>query len=196
MMIANTQESTTLGPYLEGQLLLAMPGIGDARFDRTMIYLCSHSKDGAMGLVLNRSFQGMNFAGLLGQLNMTVPAVMPSVAIHAGGPVEPGRGFVLHSDDYFRDGSRRISDGMVLTATIDLLMAIATNQGPRQALVCLGYAGWGAGQLDRELTINGWLTARATPELVYDVPMAKKWPMALASLGVSVSALSGTAGHA
>ena len=192
-----TTQSTVAGPYLEGQLLLAMPGIGDQRFERSVIYLCSHSAEGAMGLVLNRPFQGLNFTGLLGQLNLTVPGIIHSVPIQAGGPVEPGRGFVLHSEDYFQDGNSRIvSPGVVLTATIDLLKAIATNQGPKQVFVCLGYAGWGPGQLDRELTVNGWLTADATPNLVYEVPLSQKWPSALASLGISVSALSQNAGHA
>ncbi len=190
------------GPYFEGDLLVAMPGIGDPRFDRTVIYLCSHTPKGAMGLVINRRLRDLTFKGLLDQLALdpggddgTGPD--SDLPLYVGGPVEPGRGFVLHSDDYTAEESTlKVSSDIALTATIDILKAMAAGEGPHQTLVALGYAGWQPGQLDRELTQNGWLTARATRDILFETPDEHKWPRALASLGINVSALSADAGHA
>lgn len=190
------------GPYFEGDLLVAMPGIGDPRFDRTVIYLCSHTPKGAMGLIINKRLKELTFKGLLDQLALdpggddgTGPD--NDLPLYAGGPVEPGRGFVLHSDDYRREESTlQVSDDIALTATIDILKAMAAGDGPNQTLVALGYAGWRPGQLDQELTQNGWLTTKATPDILFNTPDDRKWPKALASLGIDVSALSSDAGHA
>jgi putative transcriptional regulator len=190
------------GPYFEGDLLVAMPGIGDPRFDRTVIYLCSHSPKGAMGLIINKRMKELTFKGLLDQLELDPGSGEGMGAcgdrpLYTGGPVEPGRGFVLHSSDYTQDDSTlQVSGDVALTATIDILKAMANGDGPDKTLVALGYAGWQPGQLDRELSQNGWLTATATREILFDTPDERKWPKALASLGIDVSALSSDAGHA
>ena len=182
---------------LVGQLLIAMPGIGDARFDRTVIYLCQHSAEGAMGLVINRNFQGLGFRDLLGQLSLEPDESIQNRPIYAGGPVETGRGFVLHSDDFgLADGARLISPGIALSANIDVLQAMARGEGPKRSLVCLGYAGWSPGQLDNEMSQNVWLSVDATPTLVFGTPLDQKWPSALAAMGIDVAMLSQQAGHA
>ena len=182
---------------LAGQLLIAMPGIGDARFDRTVIYLCQHGPEGAMGLVINRSFNGLGFVELLQQLSLEPDESLPNRPVYAGGPVETGRGFVLHSDDFGLDqNARLVSPGIALSANIEVLQAMAKKEGPRRALVCLGYAGWSPGQLDSELGNNVWLLAPATPSLVFGTSIDQKWPEALATLGIDVAMLSQQAGHA
>lgn len=181
--------------YLTGQLLLAMPGMDDPRFDRTVIYLCAHSEEGAMGLVINRPCTAIGFPELLEQLDIDVDDA-PDLPINSGGPVETGRGFVLHSSDYVQDSTLVVSDAVALTATIDVLTAIAENDGPRSSLIALGYAGWGPGQLDDEIQRNGWLTAEADEELLFHTDLGFKWPRAMAKLGVDVSKLSSEAGHA
>jgi putative transcriptional regulator len=181
---------------LIGQLLVAMPQMRDSRFERSVIYMCAHSAEGAMGLVLNKLFDQISFPDLLDQLNIKTGARTKQILVHFGGPVESGRGFVLHSDDYVRDGTLTITDGFALTATIDILRAIADGEGPRSSLLALGYAGWGPGQLESEIQQNGWLTVPADPTLVFDGDLEAKWVRALAKLGVQPSALSGDAGHA
>jgi putative transcriptional regulator len=181
---------------LIGQLLVAMPQMRDSRFERSVIYMCAHSAEGAMGLVLNKLFDQISFPDLLDQLNIKTGPRTKQILVHFGGPVESGRGFVLHSDDYVRDGTLTITDGFALTATIDILRAIADGEGPRSSLLALGYAGWGPGQLETEIQQNGWLTVPADPLLVFDGDLEAKWTRALAKLGVQPSALSGEAGHA
>lgn len=181
---------------LIGQLLVAMPQMRDSRFERSVIYMCAHSAEGAMGLVLNKLFDQISFPDLLDQLNIKTGPRTKQILVHFGGPVESGRGFVLHSDDYVRDGTLTITDGFALTATIDILRAIADGEGPRSSLLALGYAGWGPGQLETEIQQNGWLTVPADPTLVFDGDLEAKWTRALAKLGVQPSALSGDAGHA
>jgi putative transcriptional regulator len=181
---------------LIGQLLVAMPQMRDSRFERSVIYMCAHSAEGAMGLVLNKLFDQISFPDLLDQLNIKTGPRTKQILVHFGGPVESGRGFVLHSDDYVRDGTLTITDGFALTATIDILRAIADGEGPRSSLLALGYAGWGPGQLEGEIQQNGWLTVPADPTLVFDGDLEAKWVRALAKLGVQPSALSGDAGHA
>lgn len=185
------------GPYLTGQLLLAMPTMGDPRFERSVIYICSHSPQGAMGLMVNRLMAGASFAGLLEQLQLSVEAPVPPLDVLAGGPVEPGRGFVLHSPEYSQgENSRQVGEDVMLTATLDILRDLASGAGPEKALICLGYAGWSPGQLEQEIMANGWLSAPPSANLLFDVPLAHKWPKALDLLGVSISALSQTAGLA
>lgn len=182
--------------YLEGQLLLAMPNIGDPRFERTAIYMCSHSSEGAMGLVINREIENINFGQLLEQLTIETEGPITDIPIHAGGPVETGRGFVLHSADYVQDTTLIVSETIALTATVDILRAIAEDRGPRNHLLALGYAGWAAGQLEMEIQANGWLSVRADEEIVFNTELEDKWPRAMAMLGVDLSMLSSEAGHA
>ncbi|MBP2227421.1 putative transcriptional regulator [Azospirillum agricola] len=181
---------------LTGQLLIAMPGMEDPRFQRTVIYMCAHSEEGAMGLVINRLFGSITFEDLLEQLDMEVSQPVNNLPVHYGGPVESGRGFVLHSTDYVRDGTLVVNDDVALTATIDILRAISEDRGPRRNLLLLGYAGWGPGQLDAEFQANGWLNVPCDEELLFDTDLEAKWERSIAKLGVSVSMLSGEAGHA
>jgi putative transcriptional regulator len=182
---------------LAGQLLVAMPQMGDHRFQRSVIFLCAHNEDGAMGLVLNKLIGNLTLPELLEQLEIPNTATAASEKrVHFGGPVESGRGFVLHSDDYNEDGTLPVGSGVALTATLDILRAIGRGDGPRQSLLALGYAGWGPGQLDAELQQNGWLHVPADRELVFDPDLETKWQRSLAKLGVDLSMLSAAAGHA
>lgn len=182
--------------YFEGQLLLAMPNMGDKRFERSVIYMCSHDESGAMGLMIDRPFTTLDFGGLLEQLEIDAPDSCPEIPIHSGGPVEPGRGFVLHSADYVQDSTLVISERIALSATVDILSDIAEGKGPENFLVCLGYAGWGPGQLEDEIQANAWLTAEGEEEIVFHTELDKKWPRTMAMLGVDHSMLSAEAGHA
>jgi len=182
--------------YLEGQLLLAMPGMMDPRFDRTVIYVCSYTEEGAMGLVVNRHLDSLTFSELLEQLEIEVDAPIRDIPVHAGGPVETGRGFVLHSTDYIQDSSLVVSESIALTATVDILKAIAEGRGPRYRLLALGYAGWSPGQLDQEIQNNGWLTCPANEQLIFETGPDEMWPRAMAMMGIDVSMLSSHAGHA
>lgn len=184
--------------YLAGQILIAMPSMSDPRFARTVIYLCAHNADGAMGLVLNRVISSITFRDLLEELKVeeAADARTSSPAIHFGGPVETGRGFVLHSADYVGPDSMPLTGKLALTATVDILKAIAAGQGPQRHLLALGYAGWGPGQLDGELHENAWLSVEADPDLVFGDELDEKWERALAKLGISASLLSSDAGHA
>ena len=192
-----SDEATAEG-YLAGQILIAIPSMSDPRFSRTVIYLCAHNADGAMGLVLNRLIDSISFKDLLEELKVEEPAPdkASGPAIHFGGPVETGRGFVLHSADYAGPDSMPLTDAFALTATVDILKAIAAGEGPQQHLLALGYAGWGPGQLDDELQENAWLSVEADPDLVFDGGLDDKWDRALAKLGISASLLSSDAGHA
>ena len=180
---------------LTGQLLVAMPHMADPRFARSVVYLCAHSGEGAMGLVVNRLIDSLSFESLLEQLGVeaTVPADMP---VHFGGPVESSRGFVLHTTDYLQDSTLLIDDEIALTATIDVLKAIATGEGPKQRVLALGYAGWAAGQLDAEIQANGWLLVPADLDLVFGNDNGAKWARSLAKIGVDLTLLSSEAGHA
>ena len=182
--------------YLEGQLLIAMPTMGDARFERTVIFLCAHSAQGAMGLVVNKLANQITFRELLDQLSVEAPAVQRDIRVHFGGPVETGRGFVLHSADYQQDSTLMVGKQVGLTATVDILRAIADGAGPRLGLLALGYAGWAPGQLDSEIQANGWLNAPADLEILFDGELETKWERALHKVGVDVSFLSTDAGHA
>jgi putative transcriptional regulator len=182
--------------YLHGQLLVAMPTMTDPRFARSVIYLCAHSVSGAMGLVINKVIENITFPDLLQQLGMETPEPARRIEVYFGGPVEPGRGFVLHSADYVRDGTMLVGDQVGLTATTDVLKAIAEGQGPRRSLLALGYAGWAPGQLDAEMQANGWLNVPADEDLIFSRDAAAKWPLAVRKLGIDVAALSTDSGHA
>ena len=190
--------------YLDGQFLIAMPGLDSTRFGRTVIYMCVHSEDGAMGIVLNQIADQVSFPELLGQLQVVEPSETSSLPeqvgdmhVFRGGPVETGRGFVLHSDDYFlQNATLPIDDGICLTATLEILKAIAEARGPKHALLALGYAGWAPGQLESEIQNNGWLTCPCESELVFDVDVDGKYDRALALLGIDIGMLSTDAGHA
>ena len=184
------------GPYLEGQLLVAMPTMADPRFARTVIYLCAHSDEGAMGLVVNKLLDSLSFSDLLKQLDLEPSRVNTPIPVHFGGPVEAARGFVLHSTDYAHEATMRVDDGFALTATIDVLKAMAEGRGPRLSMLALGYAGWAPGQLDREIQENGWLTVPADEELVFDEAQDEKWERAVNRLGIDPGKLSGFAGRA
>ena len=182
--------------YLTGQLLVAMPQMEDSRFVRTVIYLCAHSAEGAMGLVVNKLMDNISFPDLLDQLNLAGSDAPDGIKVHFGGPVETGRGFVLHSADYVQDATLVIDDTVALTATIDILKAIATGKGPKHSLLALGYAGWGPGQLDDELQRNGWLSVPADDGLIFGEGLDERWERAIAKLGINASMLSGAAGRA
>jgi putative transcriptional regulator len=189
---------------LEGGILIAMPGMADPRFQRSVIYLCTHDDNGAMGLVVNQPRGAMTFRNLAVQLDLMEPedAIrLPERISHApilrGGPVEPSRGFVLHSDDFLVDDStRRMSQGICLTATLDILKAIMKDQGPTDSIVALGYAGWSGGQLERELQENAWLHAPCDPKLLFSGGFESKYDRALRLLGIDPAMLSGEVGHA
>ncbi len=183
-------------PFLSGQLLIAMPGMKDERFSKTVIYMCAHTPEGAMGLVLNQALDTLTFPDLLEQLGIEEQVDDNNIRVHVGGPVESGRGFVLHSMDYHQEATLPVDDDIALTATIDILKAIARGRGPRKRLLALGYAGWGPGQLDGEIRANGWLQVPATHSLVFDTDLDTKWERAIATLGIDPMMLSDEAGHA
>lgn len=180
---------------LAGQLLIAMPQMQDHRFVRSVIFLCAHNEEGAMGIVVNKLIDTVTLPELLDKLGIPAEGLAGKARVHAGGPVEEGRGFVLHSDDYVEDNTLVVGN-MALTATLDILRAIGRGQGPRKSLLALGYAGWGPGQLDAEMQDNGWLHVAADEGIVFDGDIADKWQRALAKLGIDPLALSGDAGHA
>lgn len=182
---------------LTGKLLIAMPGMGDPRFHRSVIFMCAHSDDGAMGLIVNKPAPDLTFADLLQQLEIEPDGAAPGPRVYLGGPVENGRGFVLHSSEYAAASSTlQVDKGFGMTATLDILTDIASGGGPAQALLALGYSGWGPDQLEGEIQRNGWLTCDADPDLVFGTPDDDKWGAALAKLGVDARLLSGSAGHA
>ena len=182
--------------HFAGMLLVAMPGMPDPRFARSVIYLCAHSEEGAMGLVVNQVADEVTFPAVIGQLGIEPDRSCADQPVHVGGPVQPSRGFVLHSADYVQDGTMVIDDGFALTATVDVLKAIASGQGPTRSVLALGYAGWDAGQLDAEIQGNGWMVAPADPEIVFDRDNESKWLRAMRKIGVDPLLLSSTAGHA
>lgn len=180
--------SGATAPSLQHHLLVAMPQHEDGFFTRSVIYVCAHSAEGAMGIVINQPMPDINFSELLDQLHLPESRSEPTV--HFGGPVETGRGFVLHSTDFCREDTVRLNDGLSLTGTIDILRAISEGRGPDRAIFALGYAGWGPGQLEAELQANSWLTVPADDDLIFDPDLPHKWEMALARLGVSPVMLS------
>jgi putative transcriptional regulator len=190
------------GNYLTGRMLLAMPGMGDPRFHRAVIFICAHDANGAMGLVINHRLPGLDLSQLLQQMNIRpaddAPArpLTESLPVMSGGPVESARGFILHSSEFSQPDTIRVSDSFSVTGTVDALRAVAGGQGPDRMLFILGYAGWSSGQLDQEIQQNAWLVADANPDLVFGAPPDEKWDRGVRMLGVNPAMLSGDAGRA
>jgi putative transcriptional regulator len=184
------------GDYLTGQLLIAMPGMQDERFAGTVICLCAHSAEGAMGLVLNKPVDGISFDDLLHQLELEPRPPERRLRMVQGGPVEHGRGFVLHTTDWSSDASLQVNGDLALTASLDILKAVATGGGPRQGLLALGYAGWGPGQLENEIQRNAWLSVNPDEGLLFSEEAGRMWRQAMAKLKVDPLLLSTAAGHA
>ena len=181
---------------LAGQLLVAMPQMRDPRFARSVILMCAHNEEGAMGLVVNKLIDQLSMTELLQQLQIDGEGPGDRTHVHFGGPVEASRGFVLHSADYVETGTLVVGGCFALTATLDILRAIGRGEGPTRSLLALGYSGWGPGQLDAEIQANGWLTVVPDDEIVFGPACADKWERALAKLGAHPLTLSGDAGHA
>jgi putative transcriptional regulator len=190
--------------YLDGQMLIAMPTMGDERFVRSVIYVCAHSAEGAMGIIVNQPAPHISFRDLLVQLEVVegtdkiqLPPHAYRVKVLKGGPVETSRGFVLHSSDFYIENSTLpIDEGVSLTATLDILKAIARGDGPKSAVLALGYAGWAPGQLENEIHQNGWLHCSADPDLIFGQDAEAKYMQALKKIGIDLGMLSSEAGHA
>lgn len=194
---ADTSADETDGDGLEGRFLIAMPGIGDPRFHRSVIFVCAHTDEGAMGLIINQPSDGLNFSDLLDQLEITADSDDDAgLPIKIGGPVESSRGFVLHSTDYGTDSALDIDGGYRLTGTVDILRDIAQGKGPKKHMIALGYTGWGAGQLEQELQQNGWLSCDAEAAIIFADDDEAKWVQALSKLGISPELLSAEGGSA
>ncbi len=186
----------------DGQFLIAMPSLVDNTFSKTVIFVCAHSDDGAMGFIINRA-QSLSFFSILQHLklvgeddNDSLPVSVQSMPVYAGGPVENGRGFVLHTDDFVSESSIPVTEDICLTATLDVVKALARGRGPRKAAMMLGYAGWSAGQLEHEMAQNTWLHCRGSEQLIFDPVLDDKYERAMATMGVSPAMLSREAGHA
>ncbi len=183
--------------FLEGKLLIAMPGMPDPRFEKSVIFMCAHSAKGAMGLIINKPIDGLSFRELMEKFNIAVTTDGPDTPILFGGPVNVGRGFVLHSSDYgSKDATLPVTSEISLTATTDILEAISKGQGPSRSILALGYAGWGTGQIESEILANGWIHCDADPTLIFDTDYEAKWETAINKLGAAISGLSADAGRA
>ena len=183
--------------FLEGKLLIALPGMSDPRFEKSVIFMCAHSGEGAMGIIVNKPVTGLNFHDLLRKLELEVTGATPNFPVLYGGPVETGRGFVLHSGDYeSSESTLPVPDDVSLTATLDILRAIGEGKGPGKAIFALGYAGWSPGQIEDEIRANGWVHCDSDPTLLFGTNIDSKWASALGRLGIDVSGLSAQAGHA
>ena len=195
-----------MSDYLEGQFLIAMPGIGDPRFERAVIYMCAHTQEGAMGLIVNKPMEDLKLGELLHRLGMLPPEETNSIhlpqdlyqqPVYTGGPVEPGRGFVLHSLDYaLTEGTLRVDDRVGLTASLDILHDLVQGRGPKQLMLALGYAGWAAGQLEEELRLNAWLTCPADADVIFNLPPEERYAAALMKIGIDPAHLTMGSGQA
>ncbi len=193
----NITHDTTDTGFLTGQFLVAMPGMADPRFHRAVIYMCAHTSENAMGLIVNKPMQDLRFTDILENLNIHPRSNnCQAIHVHRGGPVERQRGFVLHSADYQREGTLMLNERIALSATTEILKSIAEGDGPHRNLMALGYSGWGAGQLDEEIKRNAWMIVPADPELLFDGDFGCKWEHALAKLGIAPHMLSTQCGHA
>jgi putative transcriptional regulator len=182
--------------FLDGQILIAMPGMSDPRFQKSLVYLCAHSSDGAMGLIVNKTADDLTWSDLFKKLEIPIGKYNAPRPVRYGGPVETGRGFVLHSSDYHvEDATMEVDKTVSMTATLDILQAIAMGRGPDKAIVALGYAGWAPGQLESELQMNGWLSCPPDETLLFADDQEDKWDAAMAKIGVSPGLLS-SGGHA
>lgn len=190
--------------HLIGKLLIAMPSMPDPRFAHSVVFLCAHSENGAMGVIVNKPLPDLTLVKLLAHLDLNGPEDARGLGadpvdgpIHFGGPVETSRGFVLHSPDFFNaEGSLQIADGIVLSTSVEVLAEMARGQGPAQSIIALGYAGWGPEQLDGEIQAGGWLIADAAPSMLFATEDSAKWSSALGQIGVDPRLLSGATGHA
>jgi putative transcriptional regulator len=190
--------------FLDGQMLIASPAMQDERFARSVVYMCAHSSEGAMGIVVNRPAGNISFPDLLVKLDIIpradvirLPSRAGDVTVLKGGPVETERGFVLHSADFFIENSTLpIDEGICLTATLDILKAIARGDGPASAILALGYAGWAPGQLENEMQQNGWLHCSADRELIFGTEINAKYERAMQKIGIRPGMLSNDVGHA
>lgn len=182
--------------YLAGKLLVAMPHIKDPNFSEAVIYICGHDEKGAMGLIINRELAGLSFTDLLEQLDIDGSELLDSIPLYKGGSVEVGRGFVVHSSDYITESTMLMSGGLAITTTLDVLRAIAINEGPNQSLLALGHIEWTPGQLEKEYQENAWISIDATPELTFNSNLADRWRLSMASLGIDPKVLALHAGHA
>jgi len=190
------QDATPSDTSLTGQVLIAMPSMGDPRFSQSVIYMCAHTSEGAMGIVVNKPLAAPSFEDLLRQLKVDPLPPARTIRLCSGGPVENARGFVLHTADWTDAASLRVDERLALTASLDILKAIATGGGPQRGVLALGYAGWGPGQLDQEIQQNAWLSAPAPLDVIFDEAHETKWRRALAVLKVDPAVLSGVAGRA
>lgn len=207
-MTVTPRKDRSSASSLEGQLIIAMPRMTDRRFQRSVIFMCAHTDQGAMGLIVNQPAEHIDFPDLLERLGLTeeiftgrgvvdMPETVVDIPVHVGGPVDTGRGFVLHSADYqAADSTMRIRDGICLTATLDILRAMATGKGPRRSLLALGYAGWSPGQLENEIQANAWLHCPADTDLIFGDDNDAKYARAMAKIGIDPSHLVADAGHA
>lgn len=183
--------------FLEGKLLIALPGMSDPRFEKSVIFMCAHSVEGAMGIMINRAVEGLRFRELMDKLELEVTGDTPDIPVLFGGPVETGRGFVLHSGDYeSADSTLPVSEDISLTATVEILRDMGHGQGPRKALFALGYAGWGPGQIEDEIRSNGWIHCDTDSTLLFDADLNDKWSCALRKLGIDASGLTAHFGQA
>ena len=183
--------------FLEGKLLIALPGMADPRFEKSVIFMCAHSLDGAMGIMINRAVEGLRFHELMDKLELEITPGTRDVPVLYGGPVETGRGFVLHSGDYESEESTLpVSEDVSLTASVDILRAMGKGNGPKKAIFALGYAGWGPGQIEDEIRANGWIHCDADASLLFDAQLGLKWASALRKLGIDASGLSAHTGQA
>lgn len=181
---------------LVGQFLIAMPTMQDPRFVQSVLYICAHNQTGAMGLIVNRLYAGLDSLGLFEQLNIEPSHHSVKMPLHFGGPIETGRGFILHTDDVMKESSLPIADDVAMTGTTDILVGIASGDGPRRTLIALGYAGWAAGQLEKELQESVWLTVPSDTELLFHPDLETKWDRAIGKLGISPWMLSSQHGRA
>lgn len=184
------------GGYLEGQLLVATALITESCFNHSVIYLCSHSDEGAMGVIINHILPDLDYRNVLRQLKIDVPDSLPLRSVYLGGPVDSGRGLVLHSTDYRHPDTLVFAEGIAATSNLQVLRDIVQGKGPRNNLLALGYAGWAAGQLEAEIASNSWISVPATPTLIFATPDEEKWEKSAASLGIDLLKLSGDVGHA
>ncbi|HEY4114818.1 MAG TPA: YqgE/AlgH family protein [Rhizomicrobium sp.] len=196
-MMATKERPISGTNFLQGKILIALPGMTDPRFERSVIYMCAHSAEGAMGLVINKPIEGLHLHQLLEQLEIKPAPSAPNPSVMFGGPVETGQGFVLHTNDYEKgESTLTISPDVSLTTTLDVLRAMAQGHGPQNALFALGYAGWGPGQIETEIQANGWVHCDPDMNLLFGADMDGKWAVALRKLGIDMSGLSAHAGRA
>ncbi len=194
-MVESTSQTFTRG-FLTGKLLIAMPYLPDPRFSQSVIYMCGHDETGAMGLIINKPLLTVTFKELVEQMDIPVLSDTPDFPVHYGGPIEIGRGFVLHTTDYLTESSVIINGDFALTATLEILRAMSTHRGPIQALLALGYVGWSELQVEKEIQDNGWIVIDATPDLVFKQDFDDLWRFAMSSIGVDPDNISLDIGHA